>query len=134
MIPHPAKEKANRLTLNFCNTPLSRLFSLHSTPELGDLHNVLLPSFPNDRNGQGPTLFAKCQEPIHASFPNGPGYIPVAEGDNKVLGKVSKQLEEEVVGHAGHAGSILLTQQPPEQSQPLATYGALLIQPQQGGW
>jgi hypothetical protein len=59
----------------------------------------------------------------------------VVEGNNKVLEEVSKQPEvEEEVGYVIHAKSTLLTQQPPEQYQPLATYNGLLIQPQQREW
>src|SRR4030042_5172229 len=99
------------IKLNFCSTPHPRFFSPHNTLGFGDLHNVLLPSFPNDRNGQGSILFPKRQEPIHASFPNGPGHIPVAVGgDNKVLEEANKQPgAAAAVGHVSRVGLILLT-------------------------
>jgi hypothetical protein len=136
--PHPGKSKTCRRTLNFCNTLLSKPFSLYSTPEFGDLHNVLLPSFPDGHNNQESTLFAKCLEPIHSLFPSGPVHIPEVEEveeNNMVLEEVSKQPVEEVAeGCEDHGGPTLLTQRPPGRSQRLPTYDVVLTLPLLGLW
>ena len=110
-------------TLNkTCNILRSKPFYPYSILGFGDFHNVLPPNGPNDHNGQGSTLFARCLEPIHESFPSGPEHIPVAEDNNKVLALETQKLEVEE-----EKRRIDLPK------RVLSTHGGLIL-PQQGEW